>query len=418
MWVLLSGCDATDAIEPTLPPSSAGVTTEPPAAAASARAVHLALGLGAVDVYVDDARWVGPLGYLSGTGDVSLPAGAHTVSIVPSGADLAQSVAAVQISVGDAERVSLAVFGPAPSPTVLAFAGDATPQVVHASPAHPEISVWDLPGLGRIADLRFSEVVSLTLPGGGLALDHDADGGTDEVYDVPPLPPGAALYITCADDTPFLVHQGVDGALTVVEAGARGEVRVVHAAPASPPLDLWLDPTPAPVVGPLSFADASPYVAVRPGTIEVAASGAAPSAGTWLPVDLAADARVSLIAADGDPILVADDEAEIGRALVRLRVTHAAPDLGPIDLLDTYSLAALVAGLAAGEAVSADTLPGPYTLGLDDDGDGLFEATFEVPYLGTAHLVEMVVVRERGAPKLVIVFPDATTWLLNPEGWF
>lgn len=428
MW-LFAACVSADPTngEPTpgdnLPKGNAGT--------GNLRALHLGIGVGPTDVYLDDTKVAGPLGAMSGSSDVTgVSVGQHVVAFVPAGSGIGSAIASVAVDVTPNTRSTATLVGPAETPSVLLVdeptadlpTEDARIQWVHGSPAHPQIGIWSLPEDGLLHTLSFAQAESIDVAAGAhtFELDHDGDGGTDHVYLVSGLTAGSFrnVYVTCTDDTPYLVHQDPSGAVTVTPPEAHAEVRVVHAAPNLPPLEIWLEPTGTGLFGAVPYGEVSPFVALPPGTYRLNGSAGPDAQGFDAMTVLAEHDQTTLIVWEQATMIVQDDQVGIPPGLVRLQVTAAAPDLETIHLVDTYSLEPLIADLSVGKTKRIDTFPGPYTLGLDDDDDDAYEATFEIPYLGTDRVVNMVVIRPDGVPKLLLVFPDQTTWTLSPEGWF
>lgn len=400
------------------------------------RVLSVAAGVGPVDVFLDGQRVLAALPYLAGTPYQQVDAGPHRLQFVPTGASLAHALTTSAFTVAEDAWVSLTLLGPANAPSALVIAddragladGQARVQIVHATPALPTVGVWGLPARGMLASVGFGQLEAVDLPAGGhtLELDLDHDGSPDEVYTPAKLAAGGIvdLYVTCTDETPYLVSHDAYGAVTVAEHEPAARVRVLHAAPGVDAVDAWLDALPGPLAVGVPFEEGTPYVALPGGvydlTVSAAGQVAADPALVTVSPELAADAYTTVVAWGWNghqAIVLGNNAAGISPSDVRLQVVHAGEGLGPIDMIDPYTGSVFVANLWPGNMRQTDIPPGPWTFGIDDDDDGLFESTFEVPYLGTGEIVEMVIIQQDGVPKMILFFADHTSWFLQPEGW-
>ena len=125
------------------------------------------------------------------------------------------------------------------------------------------------------------------------------------------------------------------------------EVRVVHAAPGAPNVDIYVAGSAEPVITDLPYGEASVYLEIPPGTydFEVRAAGAPaedPPAYTTGDLDLPGGARVTAIAAG---LLGSTDEADAFRVLpivegfedpgagnAAVRIVHAGADAPSVDI--------------------------------------------------------------------------------------
>lgn len=137
------------------------------------------------------------------------------------------------------------------------------------------------------------------------------------------------LVVACGDD------DGDDGEIET------SELRVVHASPDAPPVDIYIAGSSIPVVEDLAYGEVTPYLTVDPGTyeFEVRPAGASPSEApvfTSDPVTLVRNERVTAIATgyvgSTDPansfrvIALVEDFTEPAAGTAVVRVVHASPD--------------------------------------------------------------------------------------------
>ncbi|MFO7834587.1 MAG: DUF4397 domain-containing protein [Halohasta sp.] len=193
----------------------------------------------------------------------------------------------------------------------------------------------------------------------------------------------------------------------VDESSGEGAFRAVHASPDAPNVDVYFDEEA--VVEDLAFGEISPYAAVEPDSyqLRVTAAGDADTVVFDEEVTVEADRTATAVAfgeAAGGPEtafaveILDDDLADPGEEDSRLRLFHASPDAGPVDVrpqaaegedggnetnetdgedggnetneTDGESTDPLVAGLAFGETETATVPAGDYTLDiLPADGD-------------------------------------------------
>jgi hypothetical protein len=139
----------------------------------------------------------------------------------------------------------------------------------------------------------------------------------------------------------------------------QARLRVVHASPDAPNVDIWVNGAVA--VSDLAFNEATDYVALAPGEYQVQVT---PAGGA--PADAVIDASVTLEAdtdytvaavgqlADIEPLVLTDDNAVPAAGKAHLRVVHASPDAPAVDIAVANG-PTLVSNLAFKSA--ADYLP-------------------------------------------------------------
>lgn len=182
----------------------------------------------------------------------------------------------------------------------------------------------------------------------------------------------------------YFIGALVFGLLTVFSSGVipvgavDAEVRVIHASPATPPVNVFVDDRKA--ISGLAFGIASDYVSLSAGrhTFRVFASGTSPADSraviTVGGVDVPANAKLSIVAiglfASMQAITV-DDRTPAPRAdKVKLRLIHVGPEIPAVDVT-VGSGPVLFARATFGNQYPYQQIdPGQYMLGLRTTGKG------------------------------------------------
>ena len=136
--------------------------------------------------------------------------------------------------------------------------------------------------------------------------------------------------------------------------GGRARVRVIHASPTTPPVDIVVNDSAA--ISGLSYKSATPYVRVPASTVRAAVVRAGSDTAVLAPTDLTfPEGRdytvVALGKTEGDavaPLILADENAAPPAGKARLRVLHAAPGAPAVDVLVNDRVA--ISNLAFGKA--------------------------------------------------------------------
>jgi len=154
------------------------------------------------------------------------------------------------------------------------------------------------------------------------------------------------------------------------------EVRVIHASPNSPAVDVYLDKATTAAISKLAYgsADAAGYIALAAGVhqVKVTAAGDAKTVVFDKPVTVVAQTAYSLVAegtlAEKNFTVTAyvdDVSATAGQA--RVEVIHSVSDAGPVDVLSAGKV--VVAKLAFGKSATLSLDPGSYDLAVTATGD-------------------------------------------------
>src|ERR687893_2784904 len=158
------------------------------------------------------------------------------------------------------------------------------------------------------------------------------------------------------------------------QGGGQAQVRVAHLAPDAPNVDVYVNGDP--VLTDVAYTTVSGYLSLPAGAqqVSVYATGETTSPVIDTPVELAAGgaytvAAVGLVADDSLTAQVYEDDLRSpASGNAKVRVVHASPDAGPVDVVPRGG-DPLVAGLAFPEASPYAEVPaGTYTLDVNAAG--------------------------------------------------
>ena len=167
------------------------------------------------------------------------------------------------------------------------------------------------------------------------------------------------------------------------QGAGQAQVRVAHLAPDAPNVDVYVNGDP--VLTDVPYTTVSEYLSLPAGTqqVTVYATGDTTSPVIDTPVELAAGGAYTVAAvglvADGSLTaqVYEDDLRSPASANAKVRVVHASPDAGPVDVVPRGGQA-LVAGLTFPEASPYAQVPaGTYTL--DVNAAGTNQTALTVP---------------------------------------
>jgi len=240
-------------------------------------------------------------------------------------------------------------------------AGNVRLQVVHAAPDAPAVDVYvtepdaALTEADPLGSFAFGENLGPEeIPGGNYQVRVTLAGSTqDVVFDSGEvsLPAGFNLFIAALANTgagaspiKLLVNSGID-AFDLLDVDTPADVRVVHAAPDAPPIDVILDDdTVNPLVPALAFPDFTSYVSLEAGEVNIKVVDTDGQLGALIDFDpvLQAGLPYTIIAAGllselgNEPLglsqLILVDNYRRVATEARLRILHAAPSAGDVDL--------------------------------------------------------------------------------------
>jgi hypothetical protein len=161
------------------------------------------------------------------------------------------------------------------------------------------------------------------------------------------LPSAADLLILAVENTDLgaspvsLVVADGTGSFEIFDTNTPAELRVIHASPDAPPVDIVVnDDFANPVLEDVPFPAASDYLSVPPGAynLKVTAANNPGAIVIDADVDLDAGAQYSVYAtgtlATIAPYVLVDDNRPVVTE-AKVRIVHTAPSAGPVDIYVT-----------------------------------------------------------------------------------
>lgn len=227
----------------------------------------------------------------------------------------------------------------------LAPTGQSFVRVLHAVPGAPAVDVWIDGGL-VIENLSFGEISDyLSMPSGSYDVEVFETGTTTTpIIDAP-----GVVFASGQDYTIAARLDGTDAVPEIYEdnntlpADGKVHVRFIHLSPDAPAVDVAVTGGPDLFTN-VAYADSTEYLEVDPGTydLEVRQAGTSIVALPLPGISLQSDTVYTVFAvgeaaatpATLDALLAAD------AGYARIRVVHAVPDAGGVDVLLDGSQAA------------------------------------------------------------------------------
>src|SRR5215213_789252 len=339
----------------TLPARAQDETAD---ADATVRVLHAAPGAPAVDVLVDGQPLLDGVAYGTASDYATLSSTEHRLQVVPTGETADAAVVDETIDAAPGQASILAVYG-----LLDEIGGDlyevdvseiepgsARVRLINTSPDAGAIDLLETGGdewfggiaLGAASDYRDIAAGTYRVDVRGnddTVLQSAIDLTVDEarVYDV-------VLVGQAADESLDLVSlittvsPPCTEVLGLEGSGSDSCLRLIHAAPDAAPFDIYLND--GQLSDALEFGTATEYVAVPSGkgrAMRVAAAGTSPEDAiidTGLDLDPGQAYEILVTGAENDLALTTTgtDLRPLAGGQARLRVIHAAPDAGAIDL--------------------------------------------------------------------------------------
>ncbi len=290
--------------------------------------------------------------------------------------------------------------------------GQARLAVVHAVPGGPNLDVTN-DGKAIITDLKYLQFDKIDLDPGKPTLAIAETGKTQSLLDLTGADLSAdTLYTLLVIGTP----QKIDY-LVLESSNNSGFLRVVHASPDAPAIDVYVDETTNSLLQGLSYKDVTNYIEIGTGTytITVREAGADPKSDpiyTFKNVKIEQGQSV-IIAAFG--MYKATDQTAFRMASfpvdrsalsgqTRIQAIHLISDQGPLDFLEGSSKVDALSGLEFGSFVTLKPLdPTKTSLGIAPQGSTDAVVAFDNYQLDGDMIYTFLAIGTSQDPHLLVV---------------
>ena len=401
-------------------PSGRGAAPEPEPEPADGRVrvAHMSPNAPNVDVYLNGDAVLEDVAFGAVSGYLSVPAGDHDVTITPAGApdtEVFSGTVPVAAETDYTITASGEIGEDADQPFEPLIVEDdnssldddtARLQAFHVSPDAPAVDITAASGDVVLFDgVEYGQAGVVEVDAGTYTVEirgdtESNDGDVVASYELT-LESGtvysafAAGYLTPDDepgDQPFnLLVSTADGRGPAPEPEpTNGRMRVAHMSPNAPNVDVYLNEDA--VLQDVPFGAVSGYLTV-PATdhdVEITAAGD-PDTSVFSGTVTVADDTDYTIAATGEigeqadqpfePLVLEDDNSEVGSDQSRLRVVHASPDAPAVDITAAGGDVVLFDGVEYGQSGYVEVEANDYTVEIRGDtesNDGDVVADFDV----------------------------------------
>lgn len=359
--VVLSGCwlDDDDNNNTTVTPPP-----EPEVQSSYVRVHHTSSDAPNVNVLADGSAILENVPYHASSGILELDAGTYSVTVEgilpdastvdvigPADLEFAADTRYEIFAIGHVADESLEPLIVSNTVTDVA-AGESRIQVVHAAYGAPTVDVYltapddELASAAPAVTLEYgADSGQLDVPAGDYRVRLTPAGETTVVYDSGTLPlADGGDYIVAATNNVSTGESPVtlqiaegDETIIVPDVNAGSDIRVVHASPDAPNVDVTLNNAAEPQIMDLAFGNATDYLNVPAGEylVDVAAAGGSPVVFDDVPLTLATATSYSVYAvgelANINLQVLTESRRRIATA-AQLQIVHASPAAGNVDI--------------------------------------------------------------------------------------
>jgi hypothetical protein len=311
------------------------------AADPNVRVIHASPDAPAVDIRINGAVAIPDLAFNEFAGYVSLPVGSYQVEVVPAGAS---KPVVIDATLNLAADTSYSVYAvntlSAIEPLVVIddrspVANGARIRFVHASPDAPAVDIAVAGGPVLFSDVSFKEVeAGITVPAGTYDLEVRLAGTSTVVLPLNDITLGEGFAYT-AVATGLAFGSPALGALLLTDVTPPANVRIIHASPDAPSVDILVNGGLA--IENLAFTEATDYVSLAADTYQVQVVPNGMMAPVVIDATLALEAGVdyTVLAIDElasiEPLVLVDDRSLPGDSF-RARFVHASPNAPAVDI--------------------------------------------------------------------------------------
>ncbi|MBY5992070.1 DUF4397 domain-containing protein [Ferrimonas balearica] len=361
--VFLVACDDDDDDIVVTPPPVNPVTNT------YVRVLHASPDAPMVNITVDGANALEMVDYMDASGFLELEAGMYSIGVdaILPGGDTTTVIGPADLDLSGDIEYSVVALGKVADGTLEPLilmrdkaefgAGNIQLQVLHASPDAPAVDIYltepmaDIsmmePALAAVPFKGFSDLIEVAA--GDYQVRVTPTGDKTVVFDTGglSLPAGTDLTLVAVNNTltgesPINVMAwAADGASIIADVNAGSEVRVVHASPDAPPVNIVVDGDT--VLMDVPYTAASGYLGLTAGDHNIQVE---PSSNPGMAV---IDADVTLEALTAYTVLAINNVAEIAPWIVmderrriataaQLRLLHASPAAGNVDIYVTADM--------------------------------------------------------------------------------
>lgn len=365
-----------------------------------------------------------------------LPGTARPTVIGPAQLPLTPGSRTAVLAVGAVASIEPLVISRDVSPVA---AGSVRLQVVHAAPNAPRVAVYvttpgaNLASTAPAGTFSFKESFGpVSVPAGAYQIRVTPAGtpGT-VVFDsgTVQLDAGGDLLIAAVQNTStgsapisLLATTTSGSTLNILDRATPAAVRVVHASPDAPAVDIVVNNNFAqPLVAGLSFRDVTPFVSVPGGSYNIKVTAAGNPGAIVIDANPAfvAGQEYSVLAvgtlATIEPLVLTENRRRIATQ-AKVRIIHASPAAGPVDLYVVAPGASIQAAAPAFTAVPFKATTGYVSLTAGAYDVVVTAAGSKTPAIGPAAItvansgVYTIAARDAvggGAPLGVISLDDA-----------